>query len=592
MRYILNGTVEDRWEQVFYFTGFGLDPDRAELHGPDGSAIRLRPKAFELLSFLVANNGRVVGKQELMDAVWPGIYVGEDSLFQCIREIRMALGDTERHMIKLVSGRGYLFTAEVTARQESAAPQPAERDMPVSDASVTANGAGTHGRRGSRKVLAFGALAMLCTIAVIIGVTVFFSRVGDVLGSGQSVIEVLPVVDTVGDVQSAVLAQGIAAEMINGLAAIDNIRLIAPKEQSPAAAAKPMSGFGGEADFLLQSELQKSPQSWILQTRLIKVRSREIESVAEVTLDATESDAQRLASRLAAGAGYDVASRLNKLEETGSPAALAGAANVAIQQATASINQTTKERFATARSILEKYLSDQPDNVDLQIALATLHLRGIQLSWYDPTESRVAENEASSLIEHALRTRPNSLPVLDIYCRFLTATNRFSESLVACARALGLNPWDGAALFQLGLTQIQLGRFEDALATFELADRFDTPAVSRWTWLLGAGWADILLNRNEDAIGWLQRSIAITSGTGRAHMLLATAYQRLGRTAEARQALAKGLELRPGSTAANIALPARNTSPIYLAARGDISRTLIELGLPAGDEAQESDDRN
>ncbi len=577
---------------MFYFAGFGLDPDRAELHGPDGSAIRLRPKTFELLKLLVANNGRVVGKQELMEAVWPGIYVGEDSLFQCIREIRTALGDTERHMIKLVSGRGYLFTAQVTTRQESSAPQPAEPDMPVSDTSVMANGAGTPGRRGSRKVLALGALAMLCMIAVVIGLALFSSRLGKVLGAGPSVIEVLPVIDTVGDAQSAVLAQGIAAEMINGLAAIDNIRLIAPKEQSPAAAAKPTSGVGGETDFLLQSELQRSPQSWILQTRLIKVGSREIESVAEVTLDATEADGQRLASRLAAGAGYDVANRLNKLEEAGSPAAQAGAANVAIQQATASINQTTKERFATARSILEKYLRDQPDNADLQIALATLHLRGIQLDWYDPAESRSAENEARFLIEHALRTRPNSLPVLDIYCRFLTATNQFSESLVACARALSLNPWDGAALFQLGLTQIQLGRFEDALATFELADRFDTPAVSRWTWLLGAGWADILLNRNEDAIGWLQRSIAITSGTGRAHMLLATAYQRLGRTDEARLALAKGLELRPGSTAANIALPARNTSPIYLAARRDISQTLIDLGLPADDEAQKRDDPN
>lgn len=571
---------------MFYFAGFVLDPDRAELHGPDGSAIRLRPKAFELLNFLVANNKRVVGKQELMEAVWPGIYVGEDSLFQCIREIRTALGDTERHMIKLVSGRGYLFTAEVTARPESLALQPTGQDMAASDASVAANGAETPPWRESRKVLAFGALTVLCAIAAIIGVTVFSSRVGDVMRSGQAVIEVLPVVDTVGDSQSAVLAQGIAAEMINGLAAIDDIRLIAPKEQSSAAAAKQISGLGGEADFLLQSELQRSPQSWILQTRLIKVSSREIESVAEITLDANEPDKQRLASRLAAGAGYELANRLNKLGETDSPAPQSGAAGVAIQQATASINQTTRERFATARSILEKYLSDQPDNTDLQIALATLHLRGIQLAWYDPAEAKAAENEARSLIEHALRTRPNSLPVLDIYCRFLTATNQFSESLVACARALSLNPWDGTALFQLGLTQIQLGRFEDALATFELADRFDTPAVSRWTWLLGAGWADIILNRNEDAIGWLQRSIAITPGTGRAHMLLAIAYQRLGRSEDAKQALAQGLQLRPGSTAANISLPIRNTSPIYLEAREKISRTLIELGLPAGDEAQ------
>ncbi|MBA1914222.1 CadC family transcriptional regulator, partial [Escherichia coli] len=76
------------------------------------------------------------------------------------------------------------------------------------------------------------------------------------------------------------------------------------------------------------------------------------------------------------------------------------------------------------------------------------------------------------------------------------------------------------------------------------------------------------------------------------YMLLATAYQRLGRTEEAKQALAKGLELRPGSTTANISLPSRNASPIYLEGRQAISRTLIELGLPAGGEAQKSGDQN
>lgn len=576
---------------MFCFAGFVLDPDRAELHGPDGSAIRLRPKAFELLSLLVANNRRVVGKQELMEAVWPGIYVGEDSLFQCIREIRTALGDTERNMIKLVSGRGYLFTADVSAKQADSDPLPAAGNAPPSGDVRAADVAEPRDRPSSRKVLAFAALAILCAATIIVGLVVFSSRFDTVPATGAPIVEVAPIVDAVGDSQSAALAQGVAAEMINGLARIDDIRLRLPKDQSPAAAPNSVAGLAGKADFLLQGELQKSPQSWIFQTRLINVSSRQIESVNEVTLDTDEPDRQRLASRLAAGAGYELANRLNKFRDTDS-APQAGAASVAIQQATASINQTTKERFATARSILEKYLAEQPNNIDLQIALATLHLRGIQLAWYNPAESKAAENEARSLIENALRTRPDSIPVLGIYCRFLTATNQFSESLVACARALSLNPWDGAALFQLGLTQAQLGRFEDALATFELADRFDTPAVSRWTWLLGAGFADLLLDRNEDAVGWLQRSLAITPGTGRTHMLLATAYHRLGRSDEAKLALASGLQLRPDSTAANISLLERNTSPIYRDERKKITRALIEIGLPPGDDPQKSADEN
>src|ERR1700734_1786456 len=98
---------------VLRFAGFELDRPRAELRGLGGEAIRLRPKTLAVLTLLADNSGRVLSKQELMDAVWPNIHVGDDSLFQCIREIRTALGDDQRQLIKVVSGRGYLFTSEV-----------------------------------------------------------------------------------------------------------------------------------------------------------------------------------------------------------------------------------------------------------------------------------------------------------------------------------------------------------------------------------------------------------------------------------------------------------------------------------------------
>ena len=116
---------------VFRFASFELDERRAELRGPDGEAIRLRPKTFEMLRLFAANAGHVLSKQELMEAVWPNVHVSEDGLFQCIREIRAALGDDQRQTIKLVSGRGYLFAVEVsvepagpTASAEAAPPGP------------------------------------------------------------------------------------------------------------------------------------------------------------------------------------------------------------------------------------------------------------------------------------------------------------------------------------------------------------------------------------------------------------------------------------------------------------------------------------
>ncbi len=116
---------------------------------------------------------------------------------------------------------------------------------------------------------------------------------------------------------------------------------------------------------------------------------------------------------------------------------------------------------------------------------------------------------------------------------------------MACARALSFDPWNGIALFHVGLAQIRTGRFEDALATFKQADRFDTPQVSRWTWMIGAGWANMLMGRAEDAVPWLQKSIAITSASGRTHMLLAAAYQQLGKTERSQRGNGKGARIAP-----------------------------------------------
>ena len=116
------------------FSGFELDAERAELRRPDGETIKLRPKTLEILRLLTTNAGRVLSKQQLMEAVWPNIHVGEDSLFQCIREIRTALGDDRRQVVRVISGRGYLFQAQMTEADMTGAEVPAapeELDRPA-----------------------------------------------------------------------------------------------------------------------------------------------------------------------------------------------------------------------------------------------------------------------------------------------------------------------------------------------------------------------------------------------------------------------------------------------------------------------------
>jgi DNA-binding winged helix-turn-helix (wHTH) protein/Flp pilus assembly protein TadD len=72
----------------------------------------LRPKASALLKLLARNLGRVVSKQEMFDAAWPGVFVTEDSLIQAIREIRKAIGDDDQSILRNVSRRGYILVGD------------------------------------------------------------------------------------------------------------------------------------------------------------------------------------------------------------------------------------------------------------------------------------------------------------------------------------------------------------------------------------------------------------------------------------------------------------------------------------------------
>jgi predicted ATPase/DNA-binding winged helix-turn-helix (wHTH) protein len=97
----------------YQFGEFTLDLTRGcVLKG--GQEIKLRPKVYEALKFFVEHPGRLVGKQELMQAVWPDAFVTDDSLVQCILELRRALEDRKQQLLKTVPRRGYVFTAEVT----------------------------------------------------------------------------------------------------------------------------------------------------------------------------------------------------------------------------------------------------------------------------------------------------------------------------------------------------------------------------------------------------------------------------------------------------------------------------------------------
>ena len=81
--------------KMFQFEGYTLDVARGSLRAADRD-VQLRPKAFEVLRYLVENADRLVTKHELNRAIWPNVIVTDEALTHCVSEARQAIGDGGR----------------------------------------------------------------------------------------------------------------------------------------------------------------------------------------------------------------------------------------------------------------------------------------------------------------------------------------------------------------------------------------------------------------------------------------------------------------------------------------------------------------
>jgi class 3 adenylate cyclase/DNA-binding winged helix-turn-helix (wHTH) protein len=117
----------------YVFGDYTLDAEHYEVHRA-GTLVRLEPRVFNLLAYLVQYPGRTVTKEELRAQLWPDRpFMSDDPLANCVAQARKALGDSgqAQRYIKTMHGRGYCFMAPVEVRQQ---PETDVRRLPAADA--------------------------------------------------------------------------------------------------------------------------------------------------------------------------------------------------------------------------------------------------------------------------------------------------------------------------------------------------------------------------------------------------------------------------------------------------------------------------
>ena len=236
-----------------------------------GRAVRIEPKAMEVLLMLADRAGEVVSRDELLAAVWPGVVVGDDALTQSIIKLRKALGDKPRspRYIETISKRGYRLIAAVLP-DDAAAGTPADTGKPRGPWA---------GRRGMRWV----GMAAVVALALVLAIRHFLdwrplasathaaanaasSEDGE---TGRVTVTVVPFETLGAGTEQGYLARGIGSDLMTDLSRLSGLRVIS------ASASTAGSDAAARARYVVFGSIQREGAVLRINVRLTDSRSGE-----------------------------------------------------------------------------------------------------------------------------------------------------------------------------------------------------------------------------------------------------------------------------------------------------------------------------
>lgn len=569
------------------FRDFAFDLRRSELKGRDGTRVPLRPKAEALLRTFLASPGRLLGREALMQAVWPAAVVTDDSLVQCIGELRTALGDRAQRLIRTVPRRGYVFEAEVIAVPDARAD--VEMTTATGEAASASVGDPASGmpsavssQQGSRSkgVVLAGALAVLVGgLAFGLRPTSAPVRIDEEMAV-RCTVAVMPFTTAATDAESRALAD-----------------LLTDAVTAQFATRKGMRGLGRAAT----AEFAAAPLATIATE--LKASLLVTAQVVRTGGDRLAVDAQLLAvsgggvlwSRHWEGAADDLVARaelgqhvVNAVRSRSVPKTLDDpawkGASIATRQTMIGWNELdgaqTAENTRRARARFEDALRVDPESVIASNGLAATYVREL----LDPASRSTPEQLANyeRAVEHAREIAPDDPTALLLWGSLQVLRGRPDLAIPAVERSIAIVPSYPFAYVLLGQAKLLSGRaFEvEALAQKAIQRSAEDPKRTSAAYLVAAE-AALLLGDDAAAASLAKRSIAALPSNIDAHAVLAAVDELAGRHDEAATEMAEVRRRNPHATLPSFAARRRSSDPVYLTQRTRLFDALVQAGLPS-----------
>jgi TolB-like protein len=451
---------------VLAFDGHFLDLERRELRR-GAALIKLEPKVFDLLDYLLRHRGRVVGKDELIEAIWRGRVLSDSALTTRINAVRRAIGDTgiEQRLIRTLPRKGYRFVGEVG---ETVATQGTSQSQSQSNAKR------------------------------IVPAPVFADRAS---------IAVLPFTAISGDLNERCFADGLVEDVVTALSRFRWLAVLAPTSRL-APWARALDARRMDSDLGTRYVVQGAIRG---DGGRLRVTAHLIEAVTRAVLwsdrfDGFLADALELQDKIASLMAGSIEPTLQSAEARRcSASSNSDVTPYALHVQAHPIFSNGKENVLRSLDLLERAIElDSKYGSALADAANCRQILDVN-GW--TADRRLNRRKAVGLARMALQFSSDPEPVA--ISAFVLAY--FGEDIDAAAvlldNALRLNPSFAKGWYMSGMTQLYAGRPEQAIGCFETSIRLNPRDRIGRRNIVGIGIAHFFSRRFDDAVPILRTVI-------------------------------------------------------------------------------------
>jgi DNA-binding winged helix-turn-helix (wHTH) protein/TolB-like protein/Tfp pilus assembly protein PilF len=476
-------------KSCFTFGPYRLDKARRSL-SRDGQPVKLTPRLFDTLAYLVENAGRVVGKDEILQAVWGGRIVEEANLSQAIFSLRRALPNSEP-LISTAPGRGYQFVGDVVEIpfESWAAPEAPKVTL-----------------QPWRRPWLVAGLASAAVLLAAGGGLVWRSAPP----APRLSIAVLPFRNLSPDRMEDFTAEGISDDLRSDLAHIPASIVIARESVETFAGSRlsaPQIGQALKVRYLVSGDIRAAGAGIRIEVFLTDAAANtQITSLQRDVPKADVAWVRDLIVRQLAGALDfklgEVESARSVHDRPDDPDAV----DLFLRARALLARDDTLAGLQRAQALLEQAVDKQPDFADALAQLGAMLLHKM----YDRDDPQDGPDfaEAQRVIKRALDLAPRNAEALAARARLLVVEGRWTDAAYSARIALDIEPSSVPALAVLATCEQVQGKLDEAAADLQAILRLQPETAANKLRFVSLGYIRLLQGRPAEAIGLMRQSLA------------------------------------------------------------------------------------